>query len=115
VQAGDTDIEDPIDLVAHHLRRDRSFLSNRYVGRARREHADAGQPGPVRVAVDGEHPRGGVVCGIGQPIADLRVHLGADPRGKHLPAALTQARDNRNDLIGRLALGKDHLGEARAQ
>ena len=108
MDAGHADVEDRLHLVAHRF-------DCEDVAGAGADHGD------LALAVDGAvppHPDGArqrEVLGVGA----MRLHqvrralVGA--RGEHVPGLLQKPRGDLGHLLGRLALGQNHLRHAAAQ
>ena len=115
VDAGDADVEQPIDRVAHHLGRDARFLGDRQIGCARRRDEDRAAAGlHVALAVrdgpgDGWNAASGTAfCTAANASSVARVTSRVWPRP-------TISAEMARDLFGRLAQPEHDFGKPLAQ
>ena len=105
------DVVQPIDVVAHHIGRDRRFLCHWYVRSSRRRYQDHAFPTPcVDPALDDSGLC--VEMGVRHDFRYFGERGGIRPGDKQAVSALNDGMGNAGDLIGGLALSENHFRES---
>src|SRR5262252_874070 len=115
MNAGNTDVVEVLDLVAHHFGRDDSLFGNRNVTGSRRDNRDNSPAVFGRIFLQDD-------CARKLPILHspyLLLHRGKLPvvgaRGQNIPAMSCQARENASHLRSRLSLAENDFRHSIAE
>jgi len=115
MDAGDTDVEQAIDRITHHVQRHACFLGNRQVGGARGCYQDRATALEHVVLTARDGPGNGVKgCG-GHDRVNGRKRLLAGTRDEQRVPACDDLRGDGGDLRGGLPEAEDHFREALAK
>ena len=86
MQAGDADIEDALDAVAHDFGGDGGFFGDRRIAGAGRDDDDGALSRQIAVLPEHEGAGQRIVRGLGNALLDGGNLLGRNPRGQHVVA-----------------------------
>jgi hypothetical protein len=115
VEAGDADIVDPFDAVAHEFRRGGCFLSNGQVSGAGADQTDAGQQGFGGMTIEGRGACKFVIGDVGNTFSEEMEDIGVYAGNEQTAGAFDEAFGDGDDLLRRLSLAEDDLGQGGAE
>jgi hypothetical protein len=111
MDAGHTDVEQPIHVVAHDLRRYRSLFGHRYVRSSRRRDQDD-TPSSWDFHASFDDPGARVKPRIRHDFGYFREGRVVGPRHEQAMAAADDGRGDLRDLVGGFSLAEDDLRKA---
>ena len=115
MDAGDANIPDAFDAIAHRLRRQRRFLRDRYVAGARGHHRNLANAAFGVISLNSYQPRRLMPLGFSDYVSHFAKRSFISMRDENIRSMLNQTLNYADNLFARLAGAKHNFGKALAR